>query len=488
MPNPPRTYQKASGVYYIRLLVPKFLHHISKNTKIAFSLGTKDRRQANIHALQINLAFEQWIDEMAKNRFGSVVRELQVKLPNGMELDFDLKKTEEREAYESLMHDVEKIGVRSNRNQLRPPTVPTFKLNDVFETYKQAKRGVYSEATKDGYYPRIKGFIEFCCERDILVIDEVRAHLAVEYREKIQLEKKSPLTVDNYTKTLKMFFEYAIDSHKYNSKNPFADLNIVPKSQMLSVTESYLPFSANEIIRLFNTENFTNKFKKPDYFFSPLIALTMGLRLEEVAQLHISDIYQINGIWVIDINGNGPLKEVKNNSAKRILPITRHVLDTNFLQYFEYIKLNYGETSLLYPYLIKTKNGFGKNLGYNFSQYKKALIEIDPTQKAFHSLRKTVGNLMKQNELELTLRKRILGHSMQNDVTETVYSGDYGLEYIKHSLDSIDYGIKFSEFFFEFNQSSLENLINSMNGKLRRNDAVAEREERRRKESSRSTV
>lgn len=412
MPKPQRTYQKATGVYYIRLLIPKFLQSITNRSKIVFSLGTKDRRQANLYALEINLAFERWTIEMSK-KLGTDIRELMVKLPNGIELDFDLNKTEERQAYDSLMSDVEKIGIiKPPTARAQEPTATQFRLVDVFETFKKSKNRVYSDATKAGYYPRIQGFIDFCQVKGIIYIDEVRKNLAVEFREKIEQEKNSPLTVDNYTKSIKQFFDYAIQVHKYHFENPFANLHLVKKSQVAKVTESYLPFTADEIKKLFDFEPYCERFTKPDYFYSPIIALTMGLRLEEAAQLRVSDIYQINGIWVIDINDDGDDKDLKTDAAKRILPLSRHVLKTDLLEYHAYVKERCGEHALLYPYLIKTKNGYGKNLGYNFTQYKGELIQINPDLKTFHSLRKTLGNLMKQNNFELSLRKRVLGHSM----------------------------------------------------------------------------
>ncbi|MGE5623181.1 MAG: DUF6538 domain-containing protein [Bacillota bacterium] len=194
MPTPPRTYQKSSGVYYIRLLIPKFLQHITNRSKIAFSLGTKDRRQANLHALQINLAFERWTIEMAQ-KLGTNIRELKVKLPDGTELDYDLSKNEERQAYDRLMSGVENIGIKRPSAREQRPTASQFRLVDVFETFKKSKEGIYSAATKAGYYPRIQGFIEFCQTKGVIYIDEVRENLAVEYREKIQPEKGSPLTV-----------------------------------------------------------------------------------------------------------------------------------------------------------------------------------------------------------------------------------------------------------------------------------------------------
>ena len=81
------------------------------------------------------------------------------------------------------------------------------------------------------------------------------------------------------------------------------------------MADSYLPFSQEELLSIFDLDAYKKRFIKPDFFFSPIIALTMGLREEELSQLHLTDIYQINGIWVIDINEDSPDKELKTSSA-----------------------------------------------------------------------------------------------------------------------------------------------------------------------------
>ena len=244
------------------------------------------------------------------------------------------------------------------------------------------------------------------------------------------------------------------------------------------MTESYLPFTGEEVKTLFNIATYRKRFSKPDLFYSPIIALTMGLRLEELGQLYVSDIYQMNGIWVVDINDDGDDKEVKTDSSKRILPLSRHLLKTNFLEYHALVKKMGYESPLLYPYLIKTKNGYGKNIGYNFTQYKQKLITLNEEQKTFHSLRKNTGNALKLKNYDLSLRKRVLGHSMKDDVTEAVYSGDYGLEFIKHCIDSLDFDVNFSEFQFELNEQELQSLMDAKHSKLKRNATIAERQAR----------
>jgi site-specific recombinase XerD len=481
--NLPRTYRKSSGIFYIRLFIPKHLQQFRQATKLVFSLRTKDTKQATLQALHINLEFEKWIAEMSKGEF----KKLTITHPNGVTMDLDLKKPEEKEIFDNyqkqMLSGVDSIGVfKQSAANIISSSAERYRLIDIFETFKKATNKTYADGTKLAYYPRIKKFIEFAKTQNIECIDEVRKPLAVKYREFLldqedeEGKSLSPLTVDNHTKAIKQFFDHAIQVQKYNFQNPFANLHLVKKSQVANVAKSYLPFTKEELNLLYDPKAYTKKFSKPDFFFTPIIGLTMGLREEEASQLHLTDVYQINGIWVVDINADSDDKELKTPNAKRVIPISKHLLKTNFLEYFEYVKVAYGEQFLLYPYAIKTKNGYAKNICYNFGKYKNKLIVKDEPSKVFHSLRKNIGNLMKDKGYDLSLRKAILGHSMNDDVTERVYSGNFGMEYLKQKLDHLDFGIDFSQFQFDINKRKLDDLFRAKQYKLARGYAKQERQ------------
>jgi len=433
--------------------------------------------------MEASLAFERWVWEM-KNKFniGTDNRELVVTLPNGAKAEFDLEKVAEKDAYESL------IGTLSGVPQTSPtivqevkqttplPSVPSWatraRLIDIFESYKVAKSKTFSQATQDGYFPRVQKFIDFCRSKGMVFADEIRKTHASDYREEVIKLQDSPLTVDNYTKTLKGFFDFAISVGKYGFENPFSNMHLVKKSERDKHTDSYLPYTKGEIKRLFvdNFEAYCNRFKKPDLFFAPLISLTTGMRVDEIAQLYISDVYQEDGIWVFDINDNGEDKEVKTSSSIRQMPLPSTLLQTNFLEYYELVKKLFGENSLLFPYLTKTaSNGYAKNISYNWTQYKQQLITVDESQKVFHSLRKNVGAAMVDLLIDIALRKRVLGHSMDGDITHTVYGAEFSLPNIRILLEKMDWEIDFSKFQFKFkNEGVLLGWVNSKAIKARK--------------------
>lgn len=64
-PKPPRTYCK-DGVFFIRLFVPQRLAAFVARPKIVQSLKTRDRHLAYVRALNINLAFELWVEKLTR--------------------------------------------------------------------------------------------------------------------------------------------------------------------------------------------------------------------------------------------------------------------------------------------------------------------------------------------------------------------------------------------------------------------------------------
>ena len=184
----------------------------------------------------------------------------------------------------------------------------------------------------------------------------------------------------------------------------------------------------------------------PSRFWAPLIALYSGMRLEEICQLHLSDIVKEDGVLCFSINeesgGSGYVKHVKSSAGIRKVPVHPHLWDELGLEKFvasrwaNTPKEKYTST-LLFPDLQERVNAvnhatvkLGSALTHWFTRYRRSVgvggQHGEPSTKAFHSFRHTVIEyLHKEARVDLSMLQAVVGHEMVDmGVTEN-YAGDW---------------------------------------------------------------
>ena len=184
----------------------------------------------------------------------------------------------------------------------------------------------------------------------------------------------------------------------------------------------------------------------PSRFWAPLIALYSGMRLEEICQLHLSDIVKVDGVLCFSINeesgGSGYVKHVKSSAGIRKVPVHPHLWDELGLKKF--VASRWAKTSkekytstLLFPDLQERVNAvnhatvkLGSALTHWFTRYRRSVgvggQHGEPSTKAFHSFRHTVIEyLHKEARVDLSMLQAVVGHEMVDmGVTEN-YAGDW---------------------------------------------------------------
>ena len=187
----------------------------------------------------------------------------------------------------------------------------------------------------------------------------------------------------------------------------------------------------------------------PSRFWAPLIALYSGMRLEEICQLHLSDIAKEDGVLCFSINeesgGSGYVKHVKSSAGIRKVPVHPHLWDELGLKKFvasrwaKTPKEKYAST-LLFPDLQERVNAvnhatvkLGSALTHWFTRYRRSVgvggQHGEPSTKAFHSFRHTVIEyLHKEARVDLSMLQAVVGHEMVDmGVTEN-YAGDWAVK------------------------------------------------------------
>jgi integrase len=179
-------------------------------------------------------------------------------------------------------------------------------------------------------------------------------------------------------------------------------------------------------------------------FWSPLIALYTGMRLNEIGQLLVSDIVKIEGVWCIDVNSKGEGKKVKTKAAKRLIPVHSKLMGLGFLDYVEGLRIQ--RKARLWPDLPLGPDGYGHSMSRWYARWrKKWLTKKDLEERRdFHSLRHTFDNALKQAGLLDVRLPELMGHSLGKDQTFGRYGKPTNPKMLQEAIEKLDHGLDLS--------------------------------------------
>jgi len=260
-------------------------------------------------------------------------------------------------------------------------------------------------------------------------------------------------TVNKYMQVCSTFFNFLLQigeiKHNYFLSKilrvpehliPFEQRHVFTKADLKSIFERGKYFGGGQ----------KNKFYKNIYFWGTLIALLQGLRLNEIAQLHVSDIQKIDSIWCIIVNSTRDLKpsdenykRLKNKSSERIVPIHDILIELGFINFVREVKKS--KSSRLFPEIKNKKKGtYGAVYGEWFNRNKKNYYNISSPKKSFHSFRHTFANNLKQKSVPEEIASSLLGHQITGD-TYSRYGKQYSPRILKkEGIDKVKFHINWN--------------------------------------------
>ncbi|MGB3222542.1 MAG: tyrosine-type recombinase/integrase [Desulforhopalus sp.] len=239
-------------------------------------------------------------------------------------------------------------------------------------------------------------------------------------------------TLNKYIRRLSGLFNYAV-KNGYVLTNPAEGMQIKTQKRADQEREAY---TAEDLHKLFGSKEYTDGTHRQSYgFWTPLIALYSGCRLEEICQLHLEDIRQEGGVWIFDIN-NKDEKKIKNMSSERLVPLHPHLIEIGLVKHVEILR-EQGETRL-FPELRRRRDGYGQTVSKWFQRYKERCgIE---SGKTFHSFRHTFITHLKHKQIDSFMIHELDGHAIDSETM-----GRYGKRFtpeilLGEAIEKIDYG------------------------------------------------
>lgn len=200
-------------------------------------------------------------------------------------------------------------------------------------------------------------------------------------------------------------------------------------------------FSLEQLDQLFNEINNYSQ-KHSYYYWLPRIALYTGMRLNEMCQLHLSDIREENGIFVFDINDDKE-KKLKTKASKRYTPIHRKLIELGLLDHVEELKRQ-GKDRLFeeLKYSKEDQNYISLPSKW-FARIREKLgwVGLSP-RLDFHSFRHNVITDLQEKEIPEYRAAAIAGQKVGKGVTYQRYGKGFAGKTLKADIEMLEFNVE----------------------------------------------
>ncbi len=436
------------GIYHLRLYVPKPLQSLFKTAEIRRSLGTRDPREARSIAYRLAPQIKAfWQGRMstddeiladfrkrhqaafdALDKAGALGK-IRIELGRGGAFEFDTPEEGKilaewlRQNAPDALNDLTALDntETSSRTVVERPRIVRNKRGKG-QTYGDLIEPAFIEKSVEYKNPRsaqdfrqkAQAFSDFI---GAMPIDEISSADFSRFKQKLIKDGASAQTVNKYVQGVGIPFSYAIRQRLYIGESPTAK-----QRAKVDKSSTRAPFQPSHIEKIFAPDRLRDV-SDPAEFWFPLIGLHTGMRVAEIGQLRLSDIYEKDGGHVIDINETADDASVKTKASRRVIPMPPALVDLGFLDYIADVKTTGAER--VFPWLSLTKQGYGANVSKTFSRRLEA-AGIKTKALTFHSLRHTANKHLAEAGVDEAKRAAMLGHD--HDTINTVtYHGTVSL-------------------------------------------------------------
>lgn len=409
--------------YFALLVVPKDVRHIVGKSKFFETTGTGDIKIAQSLA---TLKVIKWKAEIAAAR----TKTSDPDINSAIELQRMFKTTPAH-----MVQDVIEAETSRIENEIGLLSAATFNViatgkrkpltNFIDEWVKNEQRRGLAEKTIAQMKSDVEVLISFLPTSNLLVYE----HTNLWIKHVTKTANLSPASVTRIIGSCRNFFKHLkfIGEVAEDAKEPFmvpkeSKLNKKRNSKAQNKTESWLPFSANEVERLYS-----EAIARKDWTLGQLILIGAytGARIEEICSLKkehtnldeksikITDSKTEAGVRIIPIH-------------QTLLPVINELMTTSD----EYIISN----------LTKSKFDDRSNaIGKRFGRMKTKLGYSK--RHVFHSIRKTFTTQLENAGVNENVTADIIGHEKPR-MTYGLYSGGTNLEVKREAISKVYYNFK----------------------------------------------
>lgn len=238
----------------------------------------------------------------------------------------------------------------------------------------------------------------------------------------VEYDAISGNTANLHLTNLQGFIDYANKSGRRNGDNPFVRMTRHSDGEDIGGADG---FDEHELRAIFNPESLMQA-KRPSQFWTPLLALYTGARLNELACLELSDFVEEKGVPCISIRyiprakpgtiqhnkKKGAARSVKTASSIRLVPLHPDLYEIGIEAYMDDIRAIGAER--FFPTLPPdTKGKRERRLSHDGNTYLKKVEVHVPRKKVMHSFRDTVCEMLAVPDMDDVRADQWTGHATQ---------------------------------------------------------------------------
>jgi integrase len=428
---------RRKNTYYYKLKIPKDLQKLIHLPEIRFSLHTKSKKEALVLASRFT---NKYYTLFLQLRSGIYKEEELISLIN-QGLSLNINHLSFKKEILPLSKTVKELSESYIKNKVESNSWSTKTLKAftfVFSIFSKVVN--INQDIKAITRENLQEYRSSLFKRPLLKANQYDLSI----KEILKLNNKliSLSTAQKYLGYICTFFKWC---HVEGYLDKFIAEGLDIKEDKFK-KDARVHYSIDDLNKLFNKsplytakieETFVNN---PERFYIPLIAMYQGMRINEIAQLYVSDIKVTDGVYCIDINKNTDDKRLKNISSNRTIPIHKKLIEFGLIDYWKHqLKKN---DERLWSKLSLGLEGYSTNFRKWYGGYNRKYITED-TQKTFHSFRHLFAHTFRQlslnNDIDHFSIKYLLGHSNSNDITINTYTHGYNMRSLSDVINKLHY-------------------------------------------------
>ena len=419
-----------SGFFHFRLRVP-LAHRDALGREVRASLRTRDRRTAQLVAQVLAQRYASAFGrgEAAMSHADDLIAEALRALGNGqmrerVRLNLPVIEIEANNAEESALAA---SLLREARAVYTPPPPAAVSASPAQPAASRETLGRAAERwskTLDGItMPAKTRSIKRCAVRELVEIvgagiscGEITRADVGRWAEALRGRGLATPTICNKAGYISGFFNWLKASGIISGENPATGVVSYGIREKRGRRKSgFQAFTAAMVAALFAPQSLAKL--SPAARWGALLGLYTGARVSEIAQARVNDFAEMDEVLCLTITDEGEGQSLKNDGSRRVVPLHPDLLEMGLRARLDALRAA-GETRFFPGHkLAATINGPGQWLSKAWSYYLKAQGTTcpPPGRLGFHSLRKTVTQMLQNAGVSAEVRAALLGHELDDE-------------------------------------------------------------------------